>query len=246
MEIKIKAISSFSTQGCLPLQEDRILSLQETGIFAVADGFGGKGAGFRAAQISCDSVKAFLVKEAGDEEATLPFELRPYFSLAGNILFNSLIFANRQVNAENQGRKVEDRGGASLVAAYLDGAVLSIANVGCCSAFLVRDGHLTELALPRSFARMCDPFAVETDWTRQVPLMALGMSESLEPEMTEYRLREGDWVWFQSDGVGGGTRCRLPHLQQEGASPTQSAETWVQWMKAQKFVDNASGLLLIL
>ena len=104
-------------------------------------------------------MKHFLFKEAGDRDATLPFVLRSYFSLAGNVLFNALIFANRKVLKLNGKKNVHEKGGASLIAGFMDGDLLALANVGVCSAMLMREGKSQELVVPRSYGKLADPFS---------------------------------------------------------------------------------------
>jgi PPM family protein phosphatase len=194
----IKSSTSFTHMGRRPIQEDAVLANQEKGIFVVADGFGGAGSGALASKTACNEIERFLFKEARDLDATLPFVLRSYFSLAGNVLFNALIHANRKVLALNKGKNVHEKGGASAIAAFLDGDLLAIANVGSCSASVVRDGKTQELVTPRSYGRLVDPFG---DSKVDAPLMALGMSEDLEPEIFEYRVKSGDVLIFHTDGV---------------------------------------------
>jgi serine/threonine protein phosphatase PrpC len=147
----IKTSYSFLNIGQRPIQEDAVLANQEKGIFVVADGFGGGSSGTLAAKTACAEIEKFLFKEAGDLEATLPFVLRSYFSLAGNVLFNALIHANRKIFELNKGKSIHEKGGASAIAAFLDGDLLAIANVGSCSASVVRDGKTQELVTPRSY-----------------------------------------------------------------------------------------------
>ena len=195
--------------------------MQEKGIFVVADGFGGPGPGAQAAKAACEAVRGFLIKEAGDLESTLPFVLRSYFSLAGNVLFNALIHANRKVSALNKGKNVHERGGASVLAGYMDGDLLALANVGACSAWLLRGGTGAELVTPRTYGRLSNPFAVRLGGSgeerRVPPLMAVGVAEDLEPEIFEYRVRPGDWLLFHTDGIAAETRSRIAALQKEGA-----------------------------
>src|SRR4051812_39855735 len=87
-EQKFRSVSVYTAKGARPAQEDHALALQEKGIVVVADGFGGPMPGAAASKAACEGVRDFLVREAGDLEATLPFVLRSYFSLAGNVLFN--------------------------------------------------------------------------------------------------------------------------------------------------------------
>jgi serine/threonine protein phosphatase PrpC len=187
-------------RGPRPTQEDFVLSDVERGFFVLADGFGSQ-----AAKLACESVREFLVKEAGDEDATLPFVLRSYFSLAGNVLFNSLIHANRKLMKANQGKTIHERSGSSAIAGFLDGDLLALANVGCCSAVLIREGRYQQLVTPRSYRRLCNPFESEAGdpSVPDAPLTALGVGEDLEPEIFEFRVRAGDRLVLFSDGASG-------------------------------------------
>ncbi|MEN9723803.1 MAG: hypothetical protein RJB38_1789 [Pseudomonadota bacterium] len=176
--------------------EDAILSLPDQRIVALADGFGGREGDQGPAARACAAVHQFLVHEAGDREATLPFVMRHYFSLAGNVLFNAIVHANRLLLAENARKSVHARGGASLVAAYLDDEVLSVASVGGCQAWFIRQGRASPLLVPRSWGRWVDPGASALGLAARIPLMALGIHEDLEPEVVEVRVQPGDQVWF--------------------------------------------------
>lgn len=234
----LRSVTVYSTQGDAPAQEDFVLAQKERGLFVVADGFGGAG-GTRAARGACESVLGFLEKEAGDLDATLPFVLRRYYSLAGNVLFNALVHANRKVVAGNHGKSANAKGGASVLAAYLDADLFALANVGGCSAWLLREGKITELAIPRTYARLLDPFAADPEPDYAIPLMAMGMTEDLEPEIVEFRVRPGDWILLQTDGIRTEIREEFQRLQVE--APDFDAEEFV---KARTFADNATFAFL--
>lgn len=243
--VKIRAITTFSSQGTRPAQEDHVLSVQEKGIFIVADGFGGPGPGAQASKTACEAVRGFLIKEAGDREATLPFVLRSYFSLAGNVLFNALIHANIKVSALNKGKNVHERGGASVLAGYMDGDLLALANVGGCSAWLLRAGQGAELVTPRTYGRLNNPFADEPGSEFQAPLMAVGVAEDLEPEIFEYRVRAGDWLLFHTDGISAEARAVIADLQKKGLPPGQASEALISLLNQGVYQDNAACSLVV-
>ncbi len=143
--------------GCL-VQEDEVWLDADKGIFILADGFGGPGAGREAAVLACQTVHQFLFKEARDADATFPFIFRSFLSLAGNVLFNALIYANQKIMAFNQNKGVHVRGGSSVLAAFLDGDTLALAQAGVCTANLLRNGQSVSLVTPRSLAQLLDPF----------------------------------------------------------------------------------------
>lgn len=216
--IPFKWVEGFQLQGGLPVQEDYFEINAERGIFILADGFGGSN-GKIAAEIAVKAVRQFLEQEAGDLDATLPFELRPYYSLAGNVLFNAIAFANQKLTAFNKDKNWMNSGGASLIAGYLEGRLLSVANVGTCNLVLHRQGKSKEILVPRSLAKQVNPFADEMVHGAGVPLISLGTSRQLEPEVVEIEIREGDQLCFQTAPVEATLRDQLFQLNSnEGLS----------------------------
>lgn len=247
--MKPRATLSFLSSGSRPEQEDFLMADASRGIFAVADGFGGASAGERAARSACEAVKGFLLKGAGDLDATLPFVLRSYFSLASNVLFNALIHANRQVLLLNGSKSVNEKGGASVVAGYVDGDLLALANVGVCTAWLYREGRGVELVVPRSYARLHDPFNENPPEQHQIPMMAIGTAQDLEPEIIECRLKPGDCLVLHSDGVSGSQReaalALYSQALSEGLDSKQALERVDDFLKSSMFTDNSSILLAV-
>ncbi len=191
-----------SSQGSRKEKEEVFQFRADRGIFAMADGFGGGGAGVNAARLACDKSLQFLDREAGDRDATLPFVLKPYYSLAGNIVFNSVLHANREVLRANREVSGNAKGGASVLTGFLDGGFLALANVGSCSASLIREDRVSSIVRARSYRSLIDPTGtLASAHQLQVPLMALGMVEGLEPEIAEVRTAPGDVLWLQSEGV---------------------------------------------
>lgn len=238
-------VSTFTGKGRRPAQEDYLLAEREKGIFVVADGFGGAMPGAQASKTACEAVRNFLFKEAGDLEATLPFVLRNYFSLPGNVLFNALIFANRKLNGLNRGKNVHERGGASVIAGFVDGDLLAIANVGVCTAWLFRDDKYEELVVPRSYGRLCNPFEPNLSQDSRVPLIALGMSEDLEPEIVEYRIKPGDWVAFATDGIVPEVYQKIRGVKQRNPGNEKAIQEISKFLDQSSFADNASLSLVI-
>lgn len=243
--MRIKSLATHQAIGARPAQEDHVLVRKDKGILVVADGFGGPEAGVAAARAASEAVSGFLYKEAGDLDATLPFVLRSYFSLAGNVLFNALIHANRKVRDWNKGKAVHQRGGAAVVAAFMDGDLLALANAGGCTAWLLREGQAAELVVPRTYGRLVDPFVTTRSAPdRSAPLTALGCAEDVEPEILEVRLRPGDWILLATDGVPPAELAeRLRNFQK--AADFAAADAWLKgYLPGAAVEDNASALLV--
>ncbi len=197
--LPLQFAEGFQIQGRTPVQEDYFEINPDRGIFILADGFGGA-LGRQASEIVVKSVRQYLEQEAGDLDATMPFELRPYYSLAGNVLFNAISFANQKLIEMNRGKTWQDSGGASLMGGYLEGKLLSVAQVGACRLLLKRGVNVKEVVTSRSLLRQVDPMMEEGPGDA-VPLMSFGTAKSLEPEITEIELRPGDQVFFETSGV---------------------------------------------
>lgn len=227
--MEIKSIFTHTDAGPRPVNEDYVLALPQRGIVAVADGFGGAVAGYQAAKMGCESVKEFLEREAGDLEATLPFVLRKSYSLVGNVLFNAVIHSNRKVLHSNEKKNVHEKGGCSLIAAYLDDSLIAIASAGACSAYLIRNGEPCELVVPKNYRRLMEPRAVSNLKYPDAPFVALGMSADMEPEIAEYRVQPGDWVILATDGVSREVIIDVGRWQHTGAK--KAPESAVEALK---------------
>jgi len=208
------------------LQEDAISNRIEKGVFALADGFGSGVVGSHAARIAVDSISSFLVRNSGDLDATLPFVIRRYFSLSGNMAFNALIHANRELLAKNKTVSLTDAGGASAIAALLDDDFLAIASVGVCSARLLRGTQPPVLLnRPRSYQQLRSPsefcgLDVQDRAHLDVPLMALGIHEHFEPEVFELQVQRGDWILLHSDGLSPGLLEVIQRVYQQQSEGT--------------------------
>lgn len=236
-KLPVQWAEGFQLQGSAPVQEDYFEINLEKGIFILADGFGGS-AGKKSAEIAVKSVKKFLEQEAGDLDATLPFELRPYFSLAGNVLFNAVSYANQKLSQENQSLSTMNRGGASLIAGYLEGRLLALANVGACRLHLNRAGKAKEIISPKTLERQNNPFLEESE--SSIPLMSFGTARQLEPEIVEIELLEGDQLCFGTSGFRQKPRDKLFKLK--------SHNEFSQWVDETResggLTGNASALLI--
>ncbi len=203
----LRGVLSGSIQGARSEQEDFNLALPEKGVFVVADGFGSSGAGARASRVACEAAANFLVRNSGDSDATLPFVMRRYFSLEANMVFNSLIHANRELTAANRDKSISRRGGASVLAALVERDFLAMAGAGVCSVRLFRGGEDPVLLnRPKTYMSLRGPNGhgglANADSGRQdIPLMALGLYEDFEPEVLELHAEPGDWVLLHTDGL---------------------------------------------
>ena len=221
MKTEIKAFSINSEKGKESVaNEDFGIVRPEIGFFGIADGFGGKNAGELAAKKILEEAALFVENGLGDSEVTLPFVYRSYYTSQANLLFNAACFANRELCIENKSKALNLRGGASALIAFLDGRKITIANVGSCAAFLVRNGELIELSKPRSYNHYkgYSQVSKNREWKIEwnFPLQAFGILIDLEPEIVEYELQAGDLVILATDGI-------FPYVNEEVYAQLQNS-----------------------
>ncbi len=245
VRLPARAIGTFQNLGKRPKQEDSVVVDQENGVFIVSDGFGGIVSGGEASQSACALMKNYIVKESSDEESTMPFILRKYFSNSGNVLFNACIYANKKIIKMNKNKNIHERIGASLIAGFVDKNILSIVNVGSCTAWMIRDGKSFELVMPRTLCRFYNPLFRQQNGLSgyseyNIPLMVLGVSDDLEPEIFEYQIQSGDWVLFYTDGIGTQWIEHLIHIQNQKHLPEKAMNQINEFLKQIPFVDNVA------
>lgn len=242
-KMRPRSAGAFGYVGQRPLQEDEATMNLDRGIFVIADGFGGTPAGPEAAKLACESMRRFLEKEAGDLEATLPFVLRKYYSLAGNIVFNSVLFANARLMRANENKNVHERGGASVLGAFLDGDFLALASAGTCSAWLYRDEACAPISVPRSYSKVIEPQHMDARPGLDIPLMSLGVTRDLEPEIVEARVKPGDWILLQTDGVNEKIRREIGALRL--TSPSDPSDAIRTLIEGENTADNRLAMVLV-
>jgi serine/threonine protein phosphatase PrpC len=198
----LRAYATYSDKGSQrPINEDSVYTFTEKNIFGIADGYGGNNIGDVAARHALDYAGQFIKAGLGDSEVTLPFVFRDYLTDGGNLVFNALLFANQKLIDDNRGRHINGRGGASALLTFLTGNKMIVGNVGLCQGTLIRRGRVQPLLKPRSYNALRGVF--QGSWNTQwaFPLIGLGHSTHLEPEILELQVESGDVVILSTDGI---------------------------------------------
>ena len=107
--------------------------------------------------------------------------------------------AHQNVNRDNEKKSMDNRGGASVIAAALAENILTLVSTGNCVAYLYRKGHLTVEVLPDSLASLSrDTFQSHL---HSVPMSGIGLFEDLHYSVRELKVTEGDLVVLLTDGA---------------------------------------------
>ncbi len=173
----------------------------EQQIFVVCDGMGGNAAGevasAMAVRVLIDTYGSTATPAPGAEDL-LPVE---------NRLAVAIYEANRLVREASFENPELDSMGTTLVCACLDGNRIVIGNVGDSRAYLVRGGECMQITQDHSFldeevrkGNMTPEMAAASN-LQSVITRAIGVAETVEPDLYAATLQLDDMLLLASDGL---------------------------------------------
>ena len=186
------------------LNEDAYASNPARGFFVVCDGMGGAAAGEVASQMAAETIEKVLngsepPAEAGaDTGGYMPRTLRLAEAIRDS---NRAIFEKAQEDRKKAGM------GTTVVGAWIEDCIASVAHVGDSRAYLWHQQKLEPITEDHSLveaqvkAGLLRRDQVEESKQRSVLLRALGQEPSVEVDLTEIPLRPGDYLLLCSDGL---------------------------------------------
>ncbi len=216
--------------------EDPSVLATKGAFYAVADGMGGHSAGQIASEMALKTViQAYYANPSADTEASLRRAIEEG---------NALVYDTAQAVPDRQGM------GTTLTAAVVREDQLTVAQVGDSRAYLLRDGHLTQITEDHSWVAeqvrlgvMTAEDAVHSPF-RNIITRSVGTSQSVEPDIASHALRAGDTLLLCSDGLTG--HVDLPDLEaillEHG--PSVAAMRLVEEANRRGGRDNITALIL--
>ncbi len=161
-------------------------------LFAIADGMGGYAHGGLASALALESFASILSQNG---RSSIPKVLR-----------SGVESANLQVYQKAQ-QLGAGRMGTTLTAAYVLGNILYLAHVGDSRAYLIRNNRATCLSADHTTvgdmvrSKLLSPDKIRTHAQRSVLTKAIGIGLFVQPDISEHRLQEDDYLILCSDGV---------------------------------------------
>jgi serine/threonine protein phosphatase PrpC len=205
------AYGAATNQGGWHVQEDGFFADPADGVFALADGFGGRGAGDMAAKLALDEVRNAPATDPAPREGGL---LSPA-QAAHRDLFGEI---NKKLLQWNEKRASSLKGGCSLLLARVEREQrVTVTAVGAVGAILVRGGNWLPLLAPQSAPRS-EPNA---------PLFAsqaLGVGRELNPESRSFLWQPNDLLLLFSGGVAWERDGLVSNLNAELALRTSGSD----------------------
>jgi protein phosphatase len=202
-------------------------------LFAVADGMGGAQAGEVASGIVAETLAAAA------ERDVLPDELA-----------DAVQEANARIHSMAKEDKSLEGMGTTTTAGWVGKDTLRIAHVGDSRAYRLRDDGLEQLtedhSLVGGLVRLgkLTPAEAEQHPQRSVILRAVGVEPSVEVDLAEHDLADGDVYLFASDGLTSMVRDEVIHeALLMAASLAEAAELLIGLANASGGHDNITAVL---
>jgi protein phosphatase len=204
--------------------EDCFAADPSLGLYVVCDGMGGGNAGEIASRMAIDTILAQVKAAAAVPAAELIGPVDPNLSPATNQLASAIRAANEVVHKTSWEQAKYAGMGTTVVAVRLTDYYLSVAHVGDSRLYLIRDGVIQPLTSDHSWVaeqvaqgHMSEEEA-ERSPRRNIVTRALGVESTVDIDLAEMPLLNGDLLLLCSDGLMRGVRSNdiLQILESEG------------------------------
>jgi protein phosphatase len=171
----------------------------EEQLFVVCDGMGGSVAGEVASSMAVRS----LIETYGASAGNGALEAEP----VENRLMNAIFEANRVVREAGTNTPELNSMGTTLVCACLSGDRAIVGNVGDSRAYLVRDGSCIQITRDHSYLAEevskgnITPEMAAASNLQSVITRAIGVGDTVEPDLFAAQIQPGDLLLLASDGL---------------------------------------------
>lgn len=189
--------------------EDYFSLIEDEQLFMVADGMGGHASGEVASKMAADTLSEFY-QRTKDEDATWPYKMDRALSYIENRLVCGIKLANYKI-FEAACRDIRYKGmGTTIVAVLVNDEKVYVAHVGDSRCYRLRDGKLSQVT--RDHSLLEDYKDAKPDMTEEeqrnfphknVITRALGMRDSVQVDVKQEAIQDGDVYVLCSDGLSG-------------------------------------------
>jgi PPM family protein phosphatase len=245
MEVAILQVVGLTNQGLERARnEDNCFASAESdlALLVVADGMGGHRAGNVASAIAVGTAEQIW--------AELDRSQLPSVQKARELVSNLLGDANGKIFKEAE-KKSDRRGmGTTLTAALLCGNRLTIGHVGDSRAYKILDGQISLLTKDHSLIGSLieegrlKPEEAENHPQKHVLTRALGVSSSIEVDITELEIDAGATLLLCTDGLTNMVRdSEILTLSIEKSEPAKLAEALIDLANSRGGYDNITVVI---
>ena len=215
------------------------LALEESNLFAVADGMGGHAGGEVASRVAVDSLRSAFSRQPSMDG------LRQAVAEA-----NGAVWSQGQNQSELRGMGTTITA-VALVAGADGRDVIALANVGDSRAYVFSGGRLVQVTSDHSLAeeKVRQGELTEAEAAvhphRHILTRALGVSPDVDVDLWELHLREGDRILLCSDGLTNEVGFdQLAEVLGTVGDPAEAAQALVQAALDHGGSDNVTVLVV--
>jgi PPM family protein phosphatase len=201
-------VGSKTDVGCVRgNNEDSYRVIPALNLFVLSDGMGGQTHGEMASRIAVDCMVTYCQGAAGDPRIQSARPFHPELSERTNCLLSAAHLANRRIYEAALNDPSLKGMGATLIAAWLEDARLSLVHVGDSRAYLLRSRLLSRLTMDHTLVAeqlrrgILTPEQAGRSTMHNILIRALGPREEVELDAAECPLVPGDVVLLCTDGL---------------------------------------------
>jgi protein phosphatase len=234
------------------VNEDAFLVDHELQMFVVADGMGGHNAGDRASRIAVETVRAFVARSRDQAECTWPYGIDGNLSLDANRLRTALMVANRKVFKAADDRDDYAGMGTTIVAALVGENDVCYGGVGDSRMYTCSGGAFSQVTQDDSWVATilaADPTMTKEEMAshpmRHMLTKVLGVTATIDLDVSERRLQDGDRFLLCSDGLHNAIDdAALEAILSTASNANEAADRLLQTALDGPAVDNVTALVL--
>lgn len=218
--------------------EDAWLIDPALSLAVVADGMGGAACGEVASAITAETIAEYLREKNGEREPQ-------------TVIAEAIGLANKRV-LEKARESTDCKGmGSTVVLALLRHPTVFISNVGDSRAYLLRDGHLTQLSYDQTLLNeLCSTTPMTAEEIERFPhkhvlTMAVGTTERIKIQNYEGEIEIGDQILLCSDGLSGPVPdADIADILKESLPVEEKVDKLIALAKERGGPDNVTAVLL--
>jgi protein phosphatase len=231
--------------------EDCFRIVQPLNLFVLADGMGGEAHGEVASALAVETVVKHCFEGVENPDATLVGNATTGLSEKGRRLISAVHLANQKIFESAEEHPEQQGMGATLTAAWLEDAHLTIAHVGDSRVYLLRNGMLQQLTSDHSLVAeqvrrgIITAAEAEQSNLQSVLLRALGTQPEVEVDSEQVELFPRDILLLCSDGLTRMvTEPEIAGSLQSELDPQRAADRLVALANENGGVDNVSVIVV--
>ena len=186
--------------------EDSLFLDKTRHLYIVADGMGGHQAGEVASALVVETIRDYMKRFSEEEAVEELADADASLSKEANRLLAGIRLANQAVHDVAKSNPAYHGMGATVSAVYFTDDSLIVANVGDSPVYLVHDGNIELLSVIHNV--ITEQMAINPEAAMTIGLQyrhmltrAMGIEETVEPDICEIQYFKGDMVVISSDGL---------------------------------------------